>query len=192
MKDAIRDLLIDYQQGDIEQRLVEAGSVLAVNEVLNNLSVSLESKIKNLKSSGDRTHNTLIRQLHKENTDKGRKIMGAAATLYKYSLDDNERRIFTNKYLEGKTYYLSAMNNYSKGREITLPKESRLYFFVDVISAWKLITGDKAMPRREQVKESVFSCFLERLFNVGGSVTRAFNVDEAHRNILKIEKEMPE
>lgn len=190
MHKAIKNILIAFQQGDLEQRRSESGSQLTADDVLDNLAATLKRRMENLKASNDITHGTLAKRLYRENKEYGRKIMEAAAFLHENSTDKNDRRIFLNKHLEGKLRYLSAINYFTQDGKKSLPKESRLYFFADVIVAWKIITGDAVIPPREQVKESVFSDFLEQLFSVGGLVERGLSVDEAHRHILKIEQEM--
>lgn len=192
MKDKIAALLKKYAQPDdvLQKQLIEGGSDLTVDEVINRHAAGLAEKIAELKTRGDMTFKTLSKRICDENIKKADDALKNAESLLQSGLCDAVLQAKLNEFYREMTG-LKAITQRNQPVASALPKASRSYLCAQIIIAWKFIRGDDKMPRRTIDWRGRYSCEPKgNFYNFLTGLLPDINQDELHRDILSVEEEL--
>lgn len=177
----------------IVERATENGLVIDspqvyANQVLVNTARRIESRINDFKPSKDRTLKSVGIELSRETQEKADNIRKGLSLLpppeKPHEIGYFDSQLTMAWCLDGIAQQQLVGFSRSRG------KETRLYMFATIASAWRNVAGTP-IPKRQRQDDGVgkFPEFLRSLFEVGGSKLAGINIDNAHKEILAIEKE---
>lgn len=184
-------LLHAHASSDMQERLQGQGSPLSQAEVIDNLAMRLASRSREhrrAQTEGDVTA--------KRFADENYSMQVAEAQQLKHNADGllnsgYARDLTELENIKAIALALKALaEQWHKDANTNLPKMSRLYLCADIIVAWKLITGDKSMPRRGRDGDSMSTVFPYFLESFVALAAPHLNPDNLHKSILTAEAEM--
>lgn len=181
---------------DLLRRTAKPGAV--TEETLSNIVTSLAQRISQWESvrrhGGDITVKVYERSLHESNLKEVDDTFNHALALRESRYINEGMRAELNQLLwemDGLKKYMQATKSRSQGK---LPKVTRGALCVEIIVAWKLIKNTEEIPIRDPSKvlnpEGEFNNFIATLLETADVSVTANTVDELHRNIGEINKEL--